>query len=425
MTLNSKPAPFDLAICIPTYNRAEILRATLTHLAENHDLFAEVVICDNASPDHTQTVVEEMREAFKRLTYVRHSTNIGGLRNHNAALSQSRCQYQYLLSDDDRLVPQGVRAALRQLNEDPDAVAVYGGYEAMDEAGTGSLNLHVTEPARYTAADRFLMLQRHLLLWHPIMRTEAFQRHCFYDDRSWGYWRLIDQFLTVGSIWVLPDHFYRHMPTLGRQESSAAQAWFQEFHRSDWELYLSRLAVGPEEVPVVAQLVTARLDSIMGNAQNWARRLGLPLTERNFILRRRAYGNRLQDTEREWEKRALIAAGLARAAEQLMATGAKRVFVERGPMNLSILIGRLEAALPGVAFQGADRATLIQQPAETMDGLIAEDWMLFEERARVGEVDSQVCRVSWMDMVASVRLSEDSGPRILNGPDGTSHLVRL
>ncbi len=425
MTLNSNTAPGGLAICIPTYNRAEILRETLAHLAENHDLFEEVVICDNASPDHTQAVVEEMRGEFGRLLYIRHSTNIGGPRNYNAALSQSRCQYQYLLSDDDRLAPDGVLAAVRRLNDDPDAVAVYGGYEAMDEAGAASVNPHVTEPTRYTSADRFLMLQRHLLLWHPIMRTEAFQRYCFYDDRSWGYWRLIDQLLTVGSIWVLPDHFYRHLPTPGRLESSAVQAWFQEFHRSDWELYLSRLAVGPEHVPLVAQLVTARLDSIMGNAQNWARALDLPLTERNFILRRRAYGNRAPDAEREWEGRALIAAGLARAAEQLMVTGAKRVFVERGAMNLSILIGRLEAALPGVAFQGADRATLIQQPAETMDALIAEDWTLFEGRVRAGEVDRQVCRISWADMVASVRLSEDRGSRILHGPDGTSHLVRL
>jgi hypothetical protein len=425
MTLNSNAVSTGLAICIPTYNRAVILRDTLAHLAENHDLFEEVVICDNASPDHTQAVVEEMRGAFRRLIYRRHSTNIGGPRNDHAALSQSRCHYQYLLSDSDRLMPDGVRAALRHLNDDPQAVAVYGGHDAMDEAGAATITPPLTEPVRYTSADRFVMLERHLLLKHPIMRTEVFQRHCFYDDQSWGYWRLIDQLLTVGSIWVLPDHFCRPMPTPGRLEAVAVQAWFQEFHRSDWELYLSRLVVGPEHNPSIVQLVNARMDRVMGHAQNRARTLNLPLVERNFILRRRAYGNRQAETEREWEGRALIAAGLARAAEQLMATGAKHVFIERGPMNLSVLIGWLEAALPGVAFQGADRETLIQQPADTMDGLIAENWMLFEGRARSGEVDSQVCRMSWMDIVASVRLSEDSGPRILRGPDGTTHLLRF
>lgn len=425
MTLNSNSAPTGLAICIPTYNRAEILRDTLAHLTENHDLFEEVVICDNASPDHTQAVVEEMRGAFTRLIYHRHSTNIGGPHNDYRALSQSRCRYQYLLSDNDRLAPDGVRAALRQLTDDPQAVAVYSGHDAIDEAAAASLNPPVTEPARYSSADRFAMIERHLLLKHPIMRTEVFQRHAYYDQQSWGYWRLIDQLLTVGSIWVLPDRFSRPMPTPERLEGAAAQAWFQEFHRSDWELYLSRLVVGPEHDPSIVQLVNARMDSIMGHAQTWARTLNLPLVERNFMLRRRAYGNRQAETEREWEARALIAAGLARAAEQIMATGAKRVFIERGPMNLSILIGQLEAALPGVAFQGADRATLIQQPAETMDGLIAEDWMLFEGRARCGEVDSQVCRMSWTDIVASVRLSEDSGPRILRGPDGTTHLLRF
>jgi glycosyltransferase involved in cell wall biosynthesis len=425
MTSDQSSATTGLAICIPTYNRAEILRATLAHLAENHDLFEEIVICDNASPDHTPAVAEEMRGSFSQFRYIRHSTNIGGPRNYNAALSQSRCQYQYLLSDDDRLVPAGVRAALRQLNDHPEAVAVYGGYEAMDDAGSVLLNPHVTEPVCYTSADRFLMAQRHLLLWHPIMRTEAYQRYCFYDDQTWGYWRLIDQLLAVGSIWVLPEHFYCHIPTPGRLESAAVQPWFQEFHRSDWELYLSRLAVTPEHGPLIAQLVTARLDSVMGNAQTWAKKLGLPLVERNFILRRRAYGNRVPETEQEWERRALMAAALARAVEQLTATGSARVFIQSGAMTLPTLISSFETALPSVAFHSASREEMVDHAAEPHDGLIAEDWSVFDDRRSAGVTDEGICRLSWADILATLRLTDDKGVRMLRGPDGTTHMLRF
>ncbi|MGO7419868.1 glycosyltransferase family 2 protein, partial [Rhizobium ruizarguesonis] len=50
-----------LSICIPTYNREAYLRNALTY-CENDYKFAfpfEIVICDNASTDGTQQVVEE------------------------------------------------------------------------------------------------------------------------------------------------------------------------------------------------------------------------------------------------------------------------------------------------------------------------------------------------------------------------------
>lgn len=415
----------DLAICIPTYNRAEILRATLSHLAENRDLFAEVVICDNASPDHTAEVVREMSGRLKQIRYIRHETNIGAFRNYNACLSQSHYRYQYLLSDDDRILPDAIRIGLRHLEADPEAVAVFGAYEDLNEAGSATSIKEVAEPVRYTSDDRLTMALKHFLLWHPIMRTDVFQRHCFYDDQTFGYWRLVDQLIANGPIWVLPDHFYRHLPTADRLETAGIEPWYLDYHRADWELFLSKLAPAPETSAVAVQLVNERMDTVLLNAQIWARKLEKPLVERDFILRRAAYGQRSPAIMLDWEMRSLMAATLERAVEQLVVTGAKRVFIESGGMNLPALRQRLEGALPSVMFQELAGDDLTGQETGTGDGIIAENWDVFDGRRAGRHQEQGVCRLSWMDLMATLRLTTDPGVRILRGPDGTTHLLRF
>ena len=50
-------------VIIPTYNRAEGLRALLTTLTQQRgDLMARVVVCDDGSPDHTEAVAHSFRD---------------------------------------------------------------------------------------------------------------------------------------------------------------------------------------------------------------------------------------------------------------------------------------------------------------------------------------------------------------------------
>lgn len=52
--------PF-LSICIPTYNRADFLRLCLKRLQELEGVLPdfEIIVSDNASTDHTASVLEE------------------------------------------------------------------------------------------------------------------------------------------------------------------------------------------------------------------------------------------------------------------------------------------------------------------------------------------------------------------------------
>src|SRR4051812_49672125 len=70
-------APALLSICMPTFQRAAILRRTLEHLATGGGTAWEVVISDNASADDTEAVARAFRGRFHGLRYARQAANRG------------------------------------------------------------------------------------------------------------------------------------------------------------------------------------------------------------------------------------------------------------------------------------------------------------------------------------------------------------
>ncbi len=412
------------AICIPTYNRAEILRQTLAHLAEHHDLFDELVICDNASPDHTGDVVHAMTPLFRRLTYVRHDENIGSFRNSRAALSISRCRYQYLLSDDDRLVPEGIRAGLSCLAGDPEAVAVYGSYQHLDERGEFAFQVKYAEaPIRFTAADRLAVIQKYMGMWNPIMRSEAFQRHCYCDRESFTHWQIITQLLTVGAVWLIPDDFYQHYATENRLENGLIKPWFHEYGRADLELSLGRLLLTPGAPEIVAAFMAERAAYVQQVAVQMAKSLKDPVAEHHYMIRQRAYGTRWLEGEAKWEEESLIAITLYYVTEQLRGTGRRRVVVEDGLLNLGALLPRLRASLPGIGFELMAESEFQALPDAPDLVLLAERWSSFGQSV-AGET-GQTLRIAWYDVMLLLRLTDPVGPRALLGPDGSAHLVEF
>lgn len=69
-----------LSICIPTYNRAEILEENLTRILAlpSMDLEVQIVVSDNASTDRTQQIVQKIIEQHpdKNIKYRRNPENV-------------------------------------------------------------------------------------------------------------------------------------------------------------------------------------------------------------------------------------------------------------------------------------------------------------------------------------------------------------
>lgn len=90
-----------VSICIPTYNRAEILKNSLETLLCQKEFLngkVEVVISDNASTDNTEEVCREFLSKYKGLKYYRNETNICD-RNFPLALSRGTGVLRKLFND--------------------------------------------------------------------------------------------------------------------------------------------------------------------------------------------------------------------------------------------------------------------------------------------------------------------------------------
>lgn len=101
------------SICIPTFNRREMLcQAIRSAINQTYDNI-EVVISDNASDDGTSEAVRAL--ADPRIRYFRNDTNIGGAGNWERCVHLARGQFFSWLQDDDLLLPHFVSTAVRAL----------------------------------------------------------------------------------------------------------------------------------------------------------------------------------------------------------------------------------------------------------------------------------------------------------------------
>src|SRR4051812_9036556 len=88
-----------LTIGIPTYNRSTFLRESLAAaLAQTHPEM-EIIVSDNASPDDTRAVVNELGRG--KVTYHRHDSNLGPTANFLKCLDLANGKYFAWLQDDD------------------------------------------------------------------------------------------------------------------------------------------------------------------------------------------------------------------------------------------------------------------------------------------------------------------------------------
>lgn len=96
-----------LSFCIPTWNRCDILKQSLSILNEqlndidNYNL--EIIVSDNGSTDNTEQIVKNYIVNGMPIIYNRNSINIGDEKNFLKCIQMSKGKYIWLVGDDDFL----------------------------------------------------------------------------------------------------------------------------------------------------------------------------------------------------------------------------------------------------------------------------------------------------------------------------------
>lgn len=115
-----------VTIAIPTYNRRKTLGKAIESALYQDYPNLEILVCDNASTDGTEQLVNDYLARDCRLRYERAVTNEGPLANFERGKKLSRGQFFMWLADDDYLAGNYVSACLQKLLEDETRVVVGG-----------------------------------------------------------------------------------------------------------------------------------------------------------------------------------------------------------------------------------------------------------------------------------------------------------
>jgi glycosyltransferase involved in cell wall biosynthesis len=295
-----------LSICIPTFNRADILRETLEHLYWVCDADVEIVVADNASSDHSQQVIEEFRPKFRFYRTLRHSKNLGALKNVSSAMSLATGKYVYTLSDDDAIYYDGLQTAIRLMEENPAIAGVYGSYQEWDRNTDKILGTmkFVETRADFVRGDKVSIFNRFALLWFPVCRTDIYRRYFSYDDFSFGMWPLVGTLIEHGNVAVIPEIFYKHAHTEPRMEFELTEGWYHDCHRAQYEVYVGRGGqANPQEL---ANFVNSRVGPAYMQGARFALMKNQILKARHFILRARAYGFVDEASVMQWEQQFMV-----------------------------------------------------------------------------------------------------------------------
>ena len=106
-----------LSICVPTFNRAAILKDTIDSYVNDpaFDERVEIVISDNCSTDPTMSVVSEYTGRYGNIRYNRLPENIGADMNMCTVLSMGEGLYLKLMNDTAMMKPGVLKGMLEKL----------------------------------------------------------------------------------------------------------------------------------------------------------------------------------------------------------------------------------------------------------------------------------------------------------------------
>lgn len=177
--------PYLLSICIPTYNRADMLRHTIDSILGQGVDGVEIVVSDNASTDGTDALMQELAQRHPQIRYVRSATNVGADRNFLKAVELAAGRYAWLMGSDDLVAPGGVAEVLQAIASHPELPGFSVNRQMYDLSMTRALpdmdlftprteRVHVHRSALDACDDLGIYLS---FISGQVFRKEAWSRH--------------------------------------------------------------------------------------------------------------------------------------------------------------------------------------------------------------------------------------------------------
>lgn len=116
-----------VSVVIPCYNYARYLRGCVESVLSQEGVTPRILIIDDASPDDTAQVCEQLAREHPAVSFRRHAHNQGHIATYNEGLLEwADGDYVTLLSADDLLTGGSLLRSVRIMEEHPSVGLVYG-----------------------------------------------------------------------------------------------------------------------------------------------------------------------------------------------------------------------------------------------------------------------------------------------------------
>jgi hypothetical protein len=212
-----------VTVCVPTYNRSQLLSETLDSVLKQEYSDFRVVVTDNCSTDNTRDVVEQYRTRDTRVIYHRNRENLGQFGNIDEGIRLTETPYWALLMDDDLWPPDFLKTAVAGLDRHPQASffsscaylatsrsafpherpPLFGAFAFIDPIGPD---------VQYIDREATAALVTYMSIFHPstfVGRTVSAQRYTpLYSQANWcGDWLFSAQMALEGGLLFAPRLF--------------------------------------------------------------------------------------------------------------------------------------------------------------------------------------------------------------------------
>lgn len=122
-----------ISVCIPTFNRAALLRLSIESVLRQSFKDFQLIISDNGSTDDTESVASSFGD--DRLIYMRNASNLGIRGNWNRCLDLAKGEFIAILPDDDLMKPENLLEKVAVLDRDENVGLVHSKYDLIDGDG--------------------------------------------------------------------------------------------------------------------------------------------------------------------------------------------------------------------------------------------------------------------------------------------------
>jgi GT2 family glycosyltransferase len=122
-------------VIIPCYGYARFLNECVNSVLSQHGVTVRILILNDASPDNTTEIAEEIASRDSRVEVVNHTKNKGHIASYNEGIEWASADYLLLLSADDYLLPGALTRAASAMDANPAVAFTFGGSIQLYEGG--------------------------------------------------------------------------------------------------------------------------------------------------------------------------------------------------------------------------------------------------------------------------------------------------